>query len=443
MLRRRPRPRTLAIGALVLLLAAAPFVPRGGDDGAIRPSGDGKVGALGAAAALTAGASRITPAMRAEIDRVVAAGQRASRRVSGPAAGKATPEQLAASLVRCADLEGQRYCLGSGWTESTPAEVQARVARAARTALARRGTSAPINTGDLDPAAALLREARMSPAARAASERTELEDAARSVAKVWLIRHEIEGVPLPAGVLRAHPEARAAARTAATRTTGPTASPSRTPTKNPTPSPTKTPTATPTKSAVKGYRAYPGWSTVMDPNDVAEQTQYWYCGPTSMQMIVWGWRHREQSQDLWARRLHTTREGTAITDMVRVVNRNTGWDRPSRAGRYIVLDIGHYNFRKWRLLIMRHIYDYRAPVVLHPILLKRFYPYLDDDASGHFQVGRGYRKLGAKPDQLGYFEPWNQQRFDPSEPYIARVQWREAYRSYRANEAHFQHNIGV
>jgi hypothetical protein len=262
---------------------------------------------------------------------------------------------------------------------------------------------------------------------------------------VWLLRHDLEGVPLPHNFLQAHPEARAAVpttnRSTAARSTSP--SPTKSPTKSPTPSPTKSPTATPTKSAVKGYRAYPGWSTILDPNDVAEQTQWWYCGPTSMQMIVWGWRHREQSQDLWASRLHTTQSGTAITDMVRVVNRNTGWDRPARAGRYIVLDIGSYSFRKWRLLIMRHIADYRAPVVLHPVLLKRFYPYLDDDASGHFQVGRGYRKLGAKPDQLGYFEPWNQQRFDPSEPYIARVQWREAYRSYRANEAHFQHNIGV
>ena len=41
---------------------------------------------------------------------------------------------------------------------------------------------------------------------------------------------------------------------------------------------------------------------------------------------------------------------------------------------------------------MRHIVDYRSPLVLHPVLLKRYYPYLDDDASGHFQVGRGYNK---------------------------------------------------
>ena len=63
--------------------------------------------------------------------------------------------------------------------------------------------------------------------------------------------------------------------------------------------------------------------------------------------------------------------------------------------------------------------------------------------SGHFQAGRGYDKRGKKPDLVSYFEPWNQQRFDPSEPYIDRVQWRLGYRSYRANEAHFQHNIGV
>ena len=129
--------------------------------------------------------------------------------------------------------------------------------------------------------------------------------------------------------------------------------------------------------------------------------------------------------------------------MVRVVNNNTGWDREDYAGAYIVLDIGDYGFKKWEKLILRHIVDYKAPVVLHPILLKKYYPYLDDDASGHFQTGRGFDRRGDKSNLISYFEPWDQQRFDPSEPYIARVQWRSAYKSYRANEAHFQHNIGV
>ena len=91
----------------------------------------------------------------------------------------------------------------------------------------------------------------------------------------------------------------------------------------------------------------------------------------------------------------------------------------------------------------RHVVDYHAPVVLHPVLQKRFYPYLDHDGSGHFQVGRGYKKRAGTTPLLGYFEPWNQQRFHPDEPFIDRVQWRDAYRSYRANQAHFQHNLGV
>jgi hypothetical protein len=442
----RPRPRTIAIGALVLLLAAAPFIPRGDDDEGFTPSGDGKYGALGTST--TAGFSKLTPAMQAEIDRVVDAG-----RALGRTSGKQSPEQLAAGLVRCAEFEGQRYCLGTGWTEDTQQQAQARMATAARTVAARRGPV--VDTGDLDARAALARLARMSPAARATADRAELTMAARSVAKVWLLRHEIEGVPLPANFLADHPEARAAATAPAAKptTTPPpnTASPSKSPspTRSPSKSPTRTPSKTPTAASSanpgpgKTQADYPGRSAILDIKQVAAQTRTYWCGPTAMQMIAWGWRNRKQGQGHWAQRLGTTTSGTSIYDMVRVVNQSTGWDGKDHAGPYVVLDIGKYSFTQWELLMMRHIHDYQAPVVLHPILLKQFYPYLDDDASGHFQVGRGYAKNGDKPDALSYFEPWNQHRFDPSEPTIARVQWRSAYKSYRGNQAHYAHNVGV
>ena len=48
------------------------------------------------------------------------------------------------------------------------------------------------------------------------------------------------------------------------------------------------------------------------------------------------------SQAHWADRLGTTTSGTAISDMVRVVNDSTGWDREDHAGTYITLDIGDY-----------------------------------------------------------------------------------------------------
>jgi hypothetical protein len=162
-----------------------------------------------------------------------------------------------------------------------------------------------------------------------------------------------------------------------------------------------------------------------------------------MQMIAWGWSGTKRHQQHWAKRLGTTTSGSSITAMVDVVNEDTGYDKASYAGPYIALDIRDWSFSQWRLLMARHVVDYRAPVVLHPVLLQRFYPYLDHDGSGHFQVGRGYRKRDGKTPLLGYFEPWNQQRFHPDEPFIDRVQWRNAYKSYRANEAHFQHNLGV
>jgi len=190
-------------------------------------------------------------------------------------------------------------------------------------------------------------------------------------------------------------------------------------------------------------RDYPQRAEILDPTHVAEQTRTYWCGPTSMQMIAWGWAGKEKTQDLWAKRLRTTSSGTGMTDMVRVVNNSTGWDKPTYAGTYVTLDIGGWSYKQWMLLMMRHVADYKAPVVLHPILRKRYYPYLDDDASGHYQVGRGFDKNGKKPTLLGYFEPWNQQRFDPSEPRIDRVQWRNAYKSYRANQDHFLHNLGV
>jgi len=265
----------------------------------------------------------------------------------------------------------------------------------------------------------LRREAALSPADRATAQREELTQAARSVAKVWLLRHEIEGVALPAGFLARHPEARAT--TTAGATTGARTAAPRT----------------------KRLGDYPSSAAVMSTRRVAEQERTYYCGPTTMQMIAWGWTGTQRSQSYWAGRLGTTTDGTGLSDMVRVVNDATGWDSASRAGTYVPLDVGDYSYAQWKLLLMRHIADYHAPLVLHPILLKKYYPYLDDDASGHFQVGRGYDKAGRRPTQIGYFEPWNQQRFDPSEPYISRVQWRGAYKSYRANLEHFQHNIGV
>ena len=434
----------VTLGALVLVLGVAPFVPRGGDDeGALVPSGGGEYVANQAAAV---GYGRLTPALRAEVDRVVAQGRVLGRSL---ARGRATTARQVATYVRCAELEGQRYCLGTGWTDDTEAQVQARTEAAAGTA----GASHVERTGDLDARATLARAARMTVARRARAERAELTMAARSVAKVWLVRHEIEGVPLPAGFLARHPEARVSAAKAAAAPTGTatatvspwptptTAAPTTPTTAIPSTPPTGTPTTKPSSSTT--YDGLPESASVLDSSQVAEQERNYWCGPTAMQMIAWGWKGKYRSQEHWAQRLGTTSGGSSITAMVRVTNDRTGWDLPQYAGPYIALDVKHYSFDSWQLLLMKHVVDLRAPMILHVQLLRQFFPYLDHDGSGHFQVGRGYDKRGDKPDLIGYFEPWNQQRFHPDEPFIDRVQWRDAYKSYRANEAHFQHNLGV
>jgi len=391
---RRPgRGTAITVAALATLLAATPWLP----DRVTPPSAE----APGLALAATAGPGRVTPTMQAEIDRVVTEGKQHGR--TSAAAGPAT---LVDQGLRCADLDGQRYCLGIGFTTRTEEELTAELSASARSA-----APATESTGDLATVDALRQRARMSPTARAALERRELTEAATSVAKVWVMRHQVEGAPLPEGFAERHPEAFVPADSE--------------------------------NAASLAATSYPRSDTVLSNKQVRSQTRSYWCGPATMQMIAWGWEGRKRTQKRWARRLGTTTSGTAITEMVRVVNRYTGWDRDDRAGKYITLDVGDYRFRKWYRLIKRHIHDYRAPVVMHPILLKRYFPYLDDDASGHFQAGRGYRVKPNGAKKIGYFEPWDQSRFDPSEPYIARVQWRSAYKSFRANKAHFQHNIGV
>ena len=147
--------------------------------------------------------------MQAEIERVVAEGARIT------VDGRASAYDLAAASTRCAMFDGQRYCLGLGWTMKTQEEAAAGLATAAGPTAPTRTT--PEQTGDLDPMTSIATARPNSRRRRAPkAERAELTAAARSVAKVWLIRHEIQGVPLPDDFLEDHPEAAVSARVATT-----------------------------------------------------------------------------------------------------------------------------------------------------------------------------------------------------------------------------------
>src|SRR5215218_4724450 len=135
------RARWITLGGFVLLLSLLPLIPdRGGDDGAIRPAG--RSADHTDRGPLTAGYGRVTPEARRAIDRVVA--QTLTSR-TGPTPGSL--RTLVDGTVRCATFEGQRYCLGTGWTEQTQGQVQARTAALLDRPAARRTTGTA--TGDL------------------------------------------------------------------------------------------------------------------------------------------------------------------------------------------------------------------------------------------------------------------------------------------------------
>ena len=253
-----PDRRTVAAAALALtlLLAGAPFLPDSSSrPGPVAPGGETARALPGGAA----GAGSVTPAMRAEIERVVAEGAR--RRV-----GRSGTYALARAAARCATFEGQRYCLGLGWTTSTQEAAAARLAGAATTASRRRRST---STGDLDA------DGDAAPAPALARRRTRRRGAGRAHACRALGRQGVAAPPRDPG------------RPAAGRLPG--AAP-------------RGGDWTARSTARRFGETTRESSRSSARSRSAPQNLTYYCGPTTMQMIGWGWRDRRQAQSLWADR---------------------------------------------------------------------------------------------------------------------------------------------
>ena len=147
LLRRR---RTIAVSAaaLALFIAGAPFLP---DDTGPLPQIQPR-GSESLTTATAPGSGAVTDEMRAEIERVVAEGARME------VSARASTYDLAIASTRCAVFDGQRYCLGLGWTTKTQEEAAAGFA-----APPIAGATEPEETGDLDAVAAMRQRAKLSP----------------------------------------------------------------------------------------------------------------------------------------------------------------------------------------------------------------------------------------------------------------------------------------
>jgi hypothetical protein len=194
-----------------------------------------------------------------------------------------------------------------------------------------------------------------------------------------------------------------------------------TPTPSGTPTPTATPTATPTRTAPTVGPSVPVPATPQTPAapvkmpasayimkgfQTSQEKGYW-CGPATFQSIDWADDNQKDTQASWAKDLGSTTGGTAISAMVKQTNVKTAW--PKSAGTYVVQNVSDWNAQTFFTVHQKHLGVYKAPVIEHVQLLKRYFPYLAFNHSGHYQVGRGYDKANGT---IAIFEVFNERRFN-------------------------------
>lgn len=312
----------------------------------------------------------------------------------------------AASMLRCFKLETENYCLGLGFVEQVPTGAQ-RHALMEQPSLRTADASAEqdIPTGDLTPAALVAQRAALPKSQRVTVELDEMQAA-------WNGREKARELRELAEANTPHPNPAPTSDT--TPSSSPTSTPTETPTETPTGKPTTlpstvgTPTSSPTSTPATPAApvVVPGSAYIMKGYQTSQEKGYW-CGPATFQSIDWADDNQKDTQASWAKDLGSTTGGTAISAMVRQTNLKTGWTKT--AGSYIVQSVSTWNAQTFLQVHEKHLGVYKAPVIEHVQLLKRYFPYLAFNHSGHYQVGRGYDK---KNGTIAIFEVFNERRFN-------------------------------
>jgi hypothetical protein len=177
---------------------------------------------------------------------------------------------------------------------------------------------------------------------------------------------------------------------------------------------------------------------IMGPYATSQERSYW-CGPATFQSIDWADDNQRDTQLSWASDLGTTTSGTSITAMVQQTNLKTNWD--VNAGTYIVQGVASWTSSKFFATHQTHIGDgTAAPIIEHPQLLRRYFPYLRYDHSGHFQVGRGYSRPAGT---ITIFEVFNERRFNSSGNVTNGSKNIPAYTMFNATLANAFKNVGL
>ncbi|WP_344238331.1 hypothetical protein [Kribbella hippodromi] len=298
----------------------------------------------------------------------------------------------AASMLRCFKLDTENYCLGLGFVEKVPTGAQRHALMSQPDLRAADDVNAEqdIPTGDLTAAAFVAQRAALPKSSRVTVELDEMRAAWNGREKARELREIAEANTPP-------PNPEPTASPAPTRT-APTVGPS-----SPKPTPSTTPAGPQTPAAPL---AAPASAYIMKGYQTSQEKGYW-CGPATFQSIDWADDNQKDTQASWAKDLGSTTGGTAISAMVQQTNLKTGW--PKSAGTYIVQNVSGWNAQTFFEVHQKHLGVYKAPVIEHVQLLKRYFPYLAFNHSGHYQVGRGYNKANGT---IAIFEVFNERRFN-------------------------------
>jgi hypothetical protein len=260
-------------------------------------------------------------------------------------------------VMRCFRLETENYCLGLGFVDKVPTGAQISATATAPSVAADRdagagsATEQDIATGALSPADFVAERSAMTDGVRLTAELNEMETAWAGREKARALRELNAGQSV--------------------------------------------------------QLALPASSYIMKGFQTSQEKGYW-CGPATFQSIDWADDKQKDTQASWAKDLGATTSGTAISAMVKQTNLKTNWD--VAAGTYIVQNVGHWNTQKFFTVHQNHLGDGKpAPVIEHTQLLKRYFPYLAFNHSGHYQVGRGY---DTKNGTIAIFEVFNERRFN-------------------------------
>ncbi|WP_405059792.1 C39 family peptidase [Kribbella sp. NBC_01505] len=295
----------------------------------------------------------------------------------------------AASMLRCFKLQEVNYCLGLGFVDELPtgAQVQETVTAPDVAADETDGVAQDIDTGDQTPQSFVAERAALPKSERVTVELGEMQAAWDGREKARALR------------LLGDSDERTAADAAPTPTPTPTATPTRT-------TPTTGAPSTPPQPPVQVVKP-PNSAYIMKGFQTSQEKGYW-CGPATFQSIDWADDKQKDTQLSWAKDLGATSSGTGISAMVKQTNLKTDWD--VAAGTYVVQNVKHWNTQKFFTAHQNHLGDGKpAPIIEHVQLLKRYFPYLAFNHSGHYQVGRGYDRTKGT---IAIFEVFNERRFN-------------------------------